>query len=407
LLNEKFRKPQKEGVMRRALALLGVLALTALVWAQGTTGISGTVTNAATGQPIAGVFVGIWHGFGRPDSNNMPPPPDSGRFPPPPPHGDSGRQQPPPPPPPPGDSGRGPGGRHGQPPGARSDSTGYYELTDLRPGEYIVCAQARGFEPMVYAETVLVDSGQVTTGINFALQLDTMLGAISGHVTSAATQEPIAGAFVRAWQRMLPDSGHHPPPPDSGFFPPPPPGDSGRGPGGHGGPPPGEHLGPPPGGDSTDANGYYEIAGLPPGKYLVSATATGYAQAIYPETVVVAHGQTTADIDFALQAGRATSSGSVSAASLSGSSSTLGSGLTIVPNPFRGQTTIMFSLSAASTVSLLVYDVSGKVVSTIAQGYVDAGDYAAGFDAGKMARGVYIARLKTASNELTQKLIVR
>jgi hypothetical protein len=235
-----------------------------------------------------------------------------------------------------------------------------------------------------------------------------MLGAISGYVTSAATQEPIAGAFVRTWQRMLPDSNNMPPLPDSGRQPPPPPGDSVRGPGGHGGPPPGEHIGPPPGGDSTGANGHYEISGLQPGNYLVSALASGYAPSIYPETVVVVHGQTTANIDFALQAGRATSSGSVSAVSLGQSgSSTLGSGLTIVPNPFRGQTTIMFSLSAASTVSLRVYDISGKVVNTIiTQSYVDAGDYAAGFDAGKLARGIYIARLKTASNELTQKLIV-
>jgi hypothetical protein len=378
--------------MRKLLAMLGVLALTALVWAQGTTGISGTVTNAATGQPIAGAFVGIWHGFGRPDSNNMPPPPpDSGRRPPP-----GGRGGFPPPPP-----GGGPGGRHGQPPGARSDSTGYYEMTDLRPGKYIVGAQARGFEPAVYAETVTVDSGRITTDINFALQLDTMLGAISGHVTSAANNEPIAGAFVRAWQRMLPDSGHHPPPPDTGRHqPPPPPPDTGRG---RRGP-----QGPPPNCDSTDANGYYEISYLRPGKYLVSASASGYAQSIYPETVVVARGQTTANVDFALQPGRTTSSGSVSAAALGQSGgSTLGTGLTVVPNPFRGQTTIMFSLASASDVSLLVYDISGKVVSTIAEGYVDAGDYAAGFDAGKMARGVYVARLKTASNELTQKLIVR
>lgn len=386
--------------MRKVLALLGVLALTALVWAQGTTGISGTVANAATGQPIAGALIGIWHDFGQPDSNHMPPPPpDSGRQPSHPP-GDSGHHPPPPPPPPPGDSGRGPGGRHGPPQGARSDSAGRYEMTDLRPGKYVVCAQALGFEPRVYAETVTVDSGRVTTGINFALHLDTMLGAISGYVTSAATQQPIAGASVRAWLHMLPDSGHHPPPPDSGFFPSPPPGDSGHGPGGHGGPPPG--------GDSTNANGHYQVSYLQPGKYLVSATASGYASAIYPETVVVVHGQTTANIDFALQAGmRTNGGGSVSAATLGQSGSMSGSGISIVPNPFHGQTTIMLSLAAAGTVSLRVYDVSGKAVSTIAQGYVDAGDYAAGFDAGKLARGIYIVRLKTASNELAQKLIVR
>jgi hypothetical protein len=370
--------------MKKLLALLGVLALTALVWAQGTTGISGFVTNTATGGPIAGAFVGARPCFGRPDTGHRPPPPDTGRHHPPPP-----------------DTGRGPRGPRGPQPGVRSDSTGYYEMTDLRPGKYIVGAQARGFEPAVYAETVTVDSGRITTDINFALQLDTMLGAISGHVTSAANNEPIAGAFVRAWQRMPPDSGHRPPPPDTGRHqPPPPPPDTGRG---RRGP-----QGPPPNCDSTDANGYYETSFLRPGKYLVSASASGYAQSIYPETVVVAQGQTTTDIDFALEPGRTTSSGSVSAAGLGQSSgSTLGTGLTVVPNPFRGQTTIMFSLAAASDASLLVYDISGKVVSTIAEGYVDAGDYSAVFDAEKVARGIYIARLKTADGELTQKLIVR
>jgi hypothetical protein len=392
----------KEGLMKKLATLLGVLALTALVWAQGTTGISGTVTSAATGLPIAGAFVATWHDFGRPDSNHMPPPGGGGNNPPPP--GDSGRG---PgghhgPPPPPGDSGRGPRGHHGPPPGALTDSTGYYEMTDLHPGKYIVCAQALGFEPAMYADTVTVDSGEIATGINFALQLDTMLGVISGHVTDAITQQPIAGAFVCAFQRLQPDSCHRPPQPDSGIMPPPPRGDSGHGRGGR--------RGPPPNGDSTDVNGYYEIKYLRPGNYIVSARAAGYASAIYAETVVVVHGQTTANIDFALRPARTTSrtGGRSSAASVGlTSSSGMDSGFYMVPNPCHGQSTILYTLPEAGTISLRVYNASGRLVSDVAQGYFEAGDYAASIAVGHVARGIYIVRLRTASDELAQKLIVR
>jgi hypothetical protein len=276
-------------------------------------------------------------------------------------------------------------------------------MTDLQAGKYVISARALGFEPATYAETVTVDSGQITTGINFALQLDATLGAVSGHVIDALTQQPIAGAFVVAWNHMLPDSGHHlPPPPDSGNFPPPPPppGDSGRRPGGHGGPPPG--------GDSSDASGLYLISYLRSGNYVVSATASGYSSAIYPETLVVVHGQTTTGIDFALQptSAKTTTSGSLSAAGVSQSSSTaLGSGFSIVPNPFHGRTSVMYSLPKASFISLRIYDASGKVVSTVAQGHADAGSYAVSIDAGKMAKGIYFVRLQTTSYELEQKLI--
>ena len=298
--------------MNRLVTLLGVMALAALVWAQGTTGISGTITNADTGQPIAGALVGAWQNFG--------PPPDSGQMPPQ--RGGHRHQR--------GDHDRGPRGHHGQL-GVRSDSTGFYEIADLRPGKYVVSAQAMGFEPATYPDTVTVDSGKITTGINLALQFDTTLGAATGHVTDAVTQQPIAGAFVCTWHQMLPDSCHRRPEPDSGLLPPPPDGDSEHGCRGH--------RGPRPDGDSTDAGGYYRINYLRPGNYIVSAQASGYASSTYPETVVVAKCETTFGINFALQPGSVANGSKASAAGLSGSG-VLHQGLVLVSGGSNGSSTL-------------------------------------------------------------------
>ena len=366
--------------MNRLVTLLGVMALAALVWAQGTTGISGTITNADTGQPIAGALVGAWQNFG--------PPPDSGQMPPQ--RGGHRHQR--------GDHDRGPRGHHGQL-GVRSDSTGFYEIADLRPGKYVVSAQAMGFEPATYPDTVTVDSGKITTGINLALQFDTTLGAATGHVTDAVTQQPIAGAFVCTWHQMLPDSCHRRPEPDSGLLPPPPDGDSEHGCRGH--------RGPRPDGDSTDAGGYYRINYLRPGNYIVSAQASGYASSTYPETVVVAKCETTFGINFALQPDSVTSGSKASAAGLSGSGNNGSTpGLWIVPNPSRSHTTVLFLLPAAADVSLRIYDVSGKLMNDVAQGYFEAGNYAAGIPFGKLSHGTYIARLSVGSDVLSQKLVV-
>ncbi|HTW92910.1 MAG TPA: carboxypeptidase regulatory-like domain-containing protein [bacterium] len=377
--------------MKKLATLIGVVAIVAFGLAQGTGGISGTITNVTTGKPIVGAFVGISHDFGsRPDSGQMPPP--------------RGGQRPPP-----GDNGRTKGDRNQQP-GVRSDSIGFYEFTGLQPGKYIVQAWAMGFEPATYPETVTVDSGAIVSGIDFALKADTTLGAISGFVTDAVTQLPLAGAFVCAWHSMVPDSCHRPPKPDSSRMPPP--GDSGRllppppGDSGHG------HIGcpgPMPNGDSTDGLGAYTISYLHPGKYVVGARCTGYSPSIYPETVVVVAGQTTSGIDFALQPTDSTTkpTGSVSTAGISTSGSSSVPAIAIVPNPFRGHTTVLLSMPNAASITLRVYDASGKLVNDVARGYFESGSYSIGIDAARMARGVYLVKLGTGSKELSQKLVIR
>jgi len=78
-----------------------------------------------------------------------------------------------------------------------------------------------------------------------------------------------------------------------------------------------------------------------------------------------------------------------------------------VRNPFAGTTTISYDLPKAGNVSLKLYDVTGKLVTTLASGCRNAGHYALGLrpDA-KLAAGIYVLRLETGNSTATTKLII-
>jgi hypothetical protein len=76
------------------------------------------------------------------------------------------------------------------------------------------------------------------------------------------------------------------------------------------------------------------------------------------------------------------------------------------PNPFNPSTNFSFTLARPSEVTLRIYDVSGRLVSTVLEGRMEAGRYSIPFDAGDMASGVYFYRLKAADFERTRKMVV-
>lgn len=63
------------------------------------------------------------------------------------------------------------------------------------------------------------------------------------------------------------------------------------------------------------------------------------------------------------------------------------------PNPFNPTTAISYQLPAASFVNLAVYDVSGRKVAELVNGWRDAGVHGVTFDGSHLASGVYIYRL--------------
>jgi len=76
------------------------------------------------------------------------------------------------------------------------------------------------------------------------------------------------------------------------------------------------------------------------------------------------------------------------------------------PNPFNPSTVISFSLPRKSFVSLKIFDVLGREVSTIVSEEMSAGSYSRQLNAANMTSGVYFYRLQAGAFTETKKLIL-
>ena len=76
------------------------------------------------------------------------------------------------------------------------------------------------------------------------------------------------------------------------------------------------------------------------------------------------------------------------------------------PNPFNPSTSINFSIPKAGFVSLKVYDILGKEVTTLLRGYKDAGSYTVNFNAANFSSGVYLYKLEANGFALSRKMIL-
>jgi hypothetical protein len=78
--------------------------------------------------------------------------------------------------------------------------------------------------------------------------------------------------------------------------------------------------------------------------------------------------------------------------------------LPAAPNPFRGSTTLRFTLGEAGRVRLTVYDVLGREVAVPLDEAREAGTHAVAFDAGALSSGTYLVRIEAVGQVLTQQL---
>ena len=86
------------------------------------------------------------------------------------------------------------------------------------------------------------------------------------------------------------------------------------------------------------------------------------------------------------------------------------------PNPFSGEaksrsagnpgTTIRFYLPTASLATLQILDVSGRVIATLVEGKINAGEHTAQWYAENATAGIYFYRLQAGAGVQTKKLIV-
>ncbi|MEM9997995.1 MAG: T9SS type A sorting domain-containing protein [Bacteroidota bacterium] len=78
----------------------------------------------------------------------------------------------------------------------------------------------------------------------------------------------------------------------------------------------------------------------------------------------------------------------------------------VYPNPAGGAVTVPVTLAEGTEVTVVVYDVLGRAVATVARGRVEAGAHAFGLDTAELAPGVYVVRLDAGSTTATQRFTV-
>ena len=78
----------------------------------------------------------------------------------------------------------------------------------------------------------------------------------------------------------------------------------------------------------------------------------------------------------------------------------------VFPNPFNPQTNFNFDIAQAGNVNLTIYDVQGRAVAEIIDGWHSPGNYTAKFDGRNLASGIYFAKLQAEGFSKTQKLML-
>ncbi len=76
------------------------------------------------------------------------------------------------------------------------------------------------------------------------------------------------------------------------------------------------------------------------------------------------------------------------------------------PNPFNPTTTIKFQVSGFRFVSLKIFDVLGREVTTLVEGELPAGEYSTSFDALDFSSGLYFYTLAMDDVVATNKFVV-
>ncbi len=78
----------------------------------------------------------------------------------------------------------------------------------------------------------------------------------------------------------------------------------------------------------------------------------------------------------------------------------------IYPNPFNNTATISYTLSQNSQVKIMIFDLSGKEVTTLVQEFQQKGNYKISWNAQKQASGIYFCRLKVGDIYKTTRMIL-
>ena len=76
------------------------------------------------------------------------------------------------------------------------------------------------------------------------------------------------------------------------------------------------------------------------------------------------------------------------------------------PNPITGSALVSYTLARPGLVSLKLYNVAGKLVSTLVTGYRPSGTYSSTLNSSSLSKGVYLLKLEAAGLTRTTKLTI-
>jgi hypothetical protein len=76
------------------------------------------------------------------------------------------------------------------------------------------------------------------------------------------------------------------------------------------------------------------------------------------------------------------------------------------PNPFNPTTSITYSLPQSAVVSLKIYDITGKYITTLVDGVTSAGIHTVTFDAGSLSSGMYVYTLETDGYRQSRQMML-
>jgi hypothetical protein len=80
--------------------------------------------------------------------------------------------------------------------------------------------------------------------------------------------------------------------------------------------------------------------------------------------------------------------------------------LSAYPNPFNATVRLDYSIATAGPVTLTVFDLTGREVSTLTSGMKDAGRHSISWTADNLPSGIYLARLSAGNVSHVQKLVL-
>ena len=76
------------------------------------------------------------------------------------------------------------------------------------------------------------------------------------------------------------------------------------------------------------------------------------------------------------------------------------------PNPFNPVTSFEYTIPEDGMVQVAIYDISGRMVSELVNGYQSAGTYPVVWDAQKLSSGVYMVNMTAGDYSTIQKVML-